>query len=486
MPTLTVKNGDNEIKLAFNGTPILRDVLAENGFAVVSPCGGKGVCGKCAVDVIGDITPPDEREADLNLRLSCRTRLLGDAFVKLNGYEYAFDEEDSFAFPEKKSDWLGLGIAIDIGTTTVALRLFDGKGRLLSEASALNPQGSISGDVIGRLDAALRGQGDKLRGMIVECIAGLVKEACDKACRSKDEITRVIVAGNTAMMYLLTARPPESIAKYPFESDTLFGEWVNESTYLTPCMNAFVGGDVTCALMHLDIYKSEKTVLLCDIGTNSEMALWKNGSLFVTSAAAGPAFEGGEISCGCQNVRGAVDRVWVAHGGIAAETVRNEKAIGINGSGLLDAVSAFLELEYIDKTGYGEKELKISANGGEIVLTQDDIRAFQLAKASISAGIETLLEATDTKLDEVEYLYIAGAFGSNLSVGSAIRTGLIPKELGDKVKCIGNASLGGACRLLLDDALIKKAEELAKKAIHIQLGGSEEFYKRFIKAIDFE
>ena len=485
MPYLTIKNGENVITVEFFGTPILRDVLADNGYSVASPCGGKGVCGKCAVEVSGEITPPDDREVELETRLSCRTRLLGDAFVELKSGKYVFDKSDEAKGYEKKSDWSGLGAAIDIGTTTVVLKLFDGDGKLLGESFALNPQSSISADVIGRIDAALRGKGEVLRGKIVECIDDLATRLCVSVDRSKNDINRVIITGNTAMMYLLTNRSPESISVYPFEADELFGARLDEKTYLTPCMNAYVGGDITCAVLSSGICESDKTTLLCDIGTNGEMALWKNGSLFVTSAAAGPAFEGAEISCGCQNVLGAVNRVTVDNSKIIGETVGNAKAIGINGTGLIDAVASFLELGFIDNTGYASAPLIINTSNGSIELTQDDIRALQLAKAAIRAGVETLIESTDTKIDEIDELLIAGSFGSNLSIPSAVRIGLIPKELENKTKCIGNASLGGAAEMLFDGANVKKAEDIAKNSKHIQLGGSEEFYDRFIKAIDF-
>lgn len=486
MPYLTVKNGECESVIEFFGTPILRDVLAENGFAVISPCGGKGVCGKCAVDVSGDITPPDEREIELNTRLSCRTRLLGDAVVELKSDEYIFDEATNAKAFVNKNGWTGLGVAIDIGTTTVELRLFDSDGVLLSEAQSVNPQRSVSGDVIGRIDAAINGKGKELRDMIVSCIDGLAERVCNDASCQKSDIERAIIAGNTAMLYLLTNRNPEAISHYPFEADELFGAWLDEKTYLTPCMNAYVGGDITCALLASGICESDTTTLLCDIGTNGEMALWKNGSLFVTSAAAGPAFEGAEISCGCQNIRGAVNRVRVDNSKIIGETVGNVKAIGINGTGLIDAVASFLELGFIDNTGYASAPLIINTSNGSIELTQDDIRALQLAKAAIRAGVETLIESTDTKIDEIDELLIAGSFGSNLSIPSAVRIGLIPKELENKTKCIGNASLGGAAEMLFDEAKMKKAENIAKCAKHIQLGGSEEFYNRFIQSIDFE
>ena len=485
MPTLTVKNGDNEIKLAFSGTPVLRDILAEHGFCAISPCGGKGVCGKCAVRVSGDITPPDDREIELNTRLSCRTRLLGDAVVELINDEYIFDKAANAKAFVNKNGWTGLGVAIDIGTTTVELRLFDSDGVLLSEAQSVNLQRSVSGDVIGRIDAAINGKGKELRDMIVSCIDGLAERVCNAARREKCDIERAIITGNTAMLYLLTNRNPESISRYPFEADELFGIWVNSKTYLAPCMNAYVGGDITCALLASGICEGNKTALLCDIGTNGEMALWKNGYLYVTSAAAGPAFEGAEISCGCQNICGAVNRASVQNGKIFGETVGNGKAIGINGTGLIDAVASFLELGFIDNTGYASAPLIINTSDGSIELTQDDIRALQLAKAAIRAGIETLIESTRTKIDEIDELLIAGSFGSNLSISSAVRIGLIPKELENKTKCIGNASLGGAAEMLFDETKMKKAECISKAAKHIQLGGSEEFYNRFIQSIDF-
>ena len=485
MPYLTIKNGENIITVEFFGTPILRDILAENGFAVISPCGGKGICGKCAVAVSGDISEPDGREAELGCRLSCRTILFGDAFAEIDSENYVFDVE-SKATVAKKSDFLGLGAAIDIGTTTVAVKLFDENGDCLGEASALNPQRSISSDVVGRISASIEGKGNLLSGLITDCIKELVEAVCKKIDRKSEEIARAVVSGNTAMLYLLTNRSPESISRYPFKADTLFGTWADGSAYLTPCMNAFVGGDISCALLASKICESERVALLCDIGTNGEMALWKDGRLFVTSAAAGPAFEGAEISCGCQNVVGAVNKVTVENGELVATTVGNGKAIGINGTGLIDAVASFLKLGYIDGTGYAERELVINANGGGIKLTQDDIRALQLAKAAIYAGIEALLEETETDIESVEDFYLAGAFGSNLSISSAVSIGLIPKELASKTKIIGNAALDGAAMLLLDDSLIDGIEGIAKASIHIELGGSEGFYNKFIKAIDFE
>ena len=250
-------------------------------------------------------------------------------------------------------------------------------------------------------------------------------------------------------------------------------------------MNAFVGADVTCAVLDSLMCDGDDTSLLCDIGTNGEVALWKNHHLYVTSAAAGPAFEGGTISCGVGCVSGAVDNVTIKTGEITATTVDDAKAVGICGSGLITAVSSFLELGYIDNSGYGEDIPIINANGGSVRLTQDDIRALQLAKSAICSGIEILLERTNTDLNEIKTFYIAGSFGNNLSIESAVNIGLFPKELKNKVKLIGNAALSGAIKLLFDPTNIEKSKLLAKDSTHINLAGEDDFYKAFIKNIDF-
>ncbi len=488
MAYLTLVDGENRISFEFHGRPILRDVLAEQGYAVFSPCGGNGSCGKCRVKVFGAVSEPNEKEKALCCRLACQTVLLGDATVEISCFSEKLEHIEADISREriKNADWEKYAAAIDIGTTTVVLKLFDASGKCIGNASDVNPQRLVASDVIGRIAAALRGKGELLQKQISECICELLARACKQANISADGVEKFVITGNTAMMYLLTNRDPESISKYPFEADALFGIWVNKNTYLAPCMNAFIGGDVTCAVLASGMCESEKTALLCDIGTNGEIALWKNGKLFVTSAAAGPAFEGAEISCGCGNILGAVDKVTVEEDRIYAHTIGDKSAVGICGTGLIDAIDAFLKLGFIDKTGYALKKLELTANGGSVTLTQDDIRAVQLAKAAIYAGINTLLERTETNIEDIKSFYIAGGFGNHISMSCASRIGLIPKSLSDIAKPIGNAALAGACDMLFDRERIEFAKHIAGNSEHIELGGSEDFYKKFIEAIDFE
>jgi uncharacterized 2Fe-2S/4Fe-4S cluster protein (DUF4445 family) len=247
-------------------------------------------------------------------------------------------------------------------------------------------------------------------------------------------------------------------------------------------MNAFVGADITAAVLSSGMCEQEEISLLCDIGTNGELALWKDGMLYVTSTAAGPAFEGAGISCGCGSVTGAVDQVWVEEEEIRIHTIQNGTPVGICGSGLLDAIATCLELEIIDETGAMDECIFLSKN---VALLPKDVRAVQLAKAAIAAGIETVCAEAGICVDAVQTLYIAGGFGSHLNIASAVKIGLIPQVLRKQVKVLGNAALAGAAKILLDQNLKEKAREIAGKAKHVNLGGSKVFNELYIEKMLF-
>jgi len=469
MPILTVVQQNIRTRLAFDGTPLLRDVLTMGGFSVLSPCGGKGTCGKCTV----------LREDGTEI-LSCRTVLEGDLTVFLPDAEDArIETSDMLA---ERMD--GYGAAVDIGTTSVVCKVFAPDGACVGERSCLNPQRAFASDVIGRIDAALHGKGELLQRQINDCVQALLNEA------GKGHSVQTLVAtGNTAMLYLLTGRSPASIARAPFVSETLFGETVSiggVEAYLPPCMDAFVGADMTCAVLASGMTDKREVALLCDIGTNGELALWKDGTLYVTSTAAGPAFEGAEISSGCGGIVGAIDRVYAANGRVYAHTIGDMPAVGICGSGLIDAIAAFLQTEQIDETGAMEDDvLVLAANGGEVTLTQGDVRAVQLAKAAVAAGIERLLAHAQVRAEEVETVYLAGGFGNRLSVESAVTIGLLPRACLHKTVPIGNAALAGATMLLAGTEAKQKAAQIARLSRHVPLGGNEAFNEAFVEHMMF-
>ena len=464
--------------LPFEGTPLLCDVLAAGGFDVQRPCGGRGRCGKCAVEVMGQISPPNEEERRLGIRLACQAVLLGDAEAVLpdsramEQIETGVDELRA-AMPMDGR----IGAAVDIGTTTLAVRRYDlATGECVDSEGMRNPQTAVAADVMGRIGAAMDGRLPQLRNQVCGAIRSLAGSA-----------DVMVVTGNTTMLYLLTGRDPKSLSFAPFEADCLFDETIvldSAQAWLPPCMNAFVGADITCAVLASGMCDRNEIALLCDVGTNGEIALWKDGALFVSSTAAGPAFEGAGISCGVSSVRGAIDRVWTEHDRVCVHTIGDAPAVGVCGSGLIDAVAAFLDTEQIDETGAMEADALPLAEG--IMLTRADVRAVQLAKAAIAAGILTLMETAGVSPDEVSAVYIAGGFGSHLNVDSAARIGLIPPALAKRVKVLGNAALTGAARLLLDRREHDRAREIARRARHVALGGNPRFNERYMDQMFFE
>ncbi len=397
------------------------------------------------------------------------------------------DDNEIFV-PQSANAVFKYGAAVDLGTTTVVLKLYSADGACAGEAAALNPQRDFSADVIGRISKALQGEGEKLQKSITDCIFRLLTEACAYAGIHNTDVDRMVITGNTAMLYLLTGRDPVSISRFPFKADYLFGEWtefLGIKTYLTPCVSAFVGGDTVSAILASDMLCKDETAILCDMGTNGEIALYKDGVLYVTSVAAGPAFEGGEISCGCAGTDGAVYRVWAEDGEIYSHTIGNLPAVGICGSGIIDAANAFLQGEYIDTDGTVLRPLVIKAKGNDLCLNQADIRALQLAKSAVSAGIECMLSRTGTDAADIKTLYLCGGFGSKIDVESAVNIGLFPRELKNKIRFMGNGALSGASEMLFDDSSFGVAKKLAAKAKTLFLGGSKDFNQSFIENMRF-
>ena len=436
----------------------------------------------------GEVSAPNAVELAAECRLSCQATLFGDAAVTIAAPS-SMVIETAFSTTSHRfhTDAHGLGAAVDIGTTTVALTLVDFDARaVLVTVAAPNPQRGVSADVMGRIGAALDGKADLQKAQIEGAVAALLHDACQKAGREEGAVGRLVMTGNTTMLYLLVGRSPEPLAHAPFAADDLFGrtiDFLGRPAYLPPCIGAFVGADITCALLSTGICQDEQTAMLCDIGTNGEIALWQNQKLFVTSTAAGPAFEGAGISCGCASVAGAVDRVWLENGVIKAHTIGEKPPVGLCGSGLLDAVAVLLETGDVDETGATEEDTLPIAD--DVWLLPQDIRAVQLAKAAVAAGMDTLLHTAAIDWDEVDTLHIAGGFGSHLNRESAARIGLLP-ALGDtQMRVWGNAALAGAVALLCDDTRVAEAEKLAADAQTVSLGGSTYFNNAFAEQMFF-
>lgn len=470
------------------------------------PCGGHGRCGKCKVYARGALSPLDSVEKEMlsseeiasGVRLACVARVLGECEV----YASASAVEGASILTEAsihgfKPDpaFSGYGIAIDIGTTTLAARMYTSDGDAVASATAYNPQSLLGADVISRIEASLIGKRYELARLIRSAVDGIVRELCDTAKISASAVRSCVLTGNTAMLYFLSDSPALSLSRAPFLADRLFGETLmaeelgllsleaDTEIYIPPCISAFVGADTVCALTATDISCSATPKLLVDIGTNGELALYKDGKLCVCSTAAGPAFEGVGISCGMRGVCGAVDKVSIVNGNMLAHIIGNDAPRGICGSGIVDALACMLDLGIIDNTGFMEDTYADIAPN--VRITQDDVRAVQLAKAALFAGICTLLKNCDAEIGELTEIYLAGGFGSYLNIQNAARIGLLPKDMLSNIKIVGNAALGGAAMLLLNCGLRESASAMAKDAALVQLATDPSFAELYTSAMTF-
>ena len=473
------------------------------------PCGGHGKCGKCRVTVTGQVSAPTEDERRVlsadelaqGIRLACRTRVEGDCTVtSAEGGRGQIVTHGAFPASMEGSPlapaFKGYGVAVDIGTTTLAARLYDREGRMLAETSRLNPQSAWGADVISRMEAAMAGNAPRIAALTRRTLCGMITDLAEEAGIAASAVDAVTITGNTVMLHLLTETDVEPLTHAPFAAKRLFGEIVPASdleldvlapatpVYLPPCIAAFVGADTVTAVLASDMRERAETALLCDIGTNGEMVLWQDQTLYACSTAAGPAFEGAGISMGMGGRTGAIDRVWVtAAGEIQAHVIGEAEPVGLCGSGLVDAVAALLDTEQLDETGFLEDDPAVISTPVEV--TQEDIRAVQLAKSAIHAGMRTLIHTAALSCEEVDTLYIAGGFGSYLDVANAGKIGLLPEELTDRVTVLGNAALTGAAMLLLRRDLRPVCETLAKETRLVELATNPVFVSEYMERMMF-
>lgn len=494
--TVCVHHNTGDYRGQYPAGTRLSDILADAGLVAPHPCGGHGKCGKCAVRVVGEVSPMSETErealrgarypTDGSYRLSCQAEINGNLSIyynttdaSLQGVVQGFCKEFSIDPPSLDG---GIGMAVDIGTTTVAAYLYDlTTGRLLTSACVENPQKMHGADVISRVGHALSGGGEQLKQEIEDCLGALARELSQRA--GVQAPGTVVIVGNTAMLHLLTGTDVSLLAAAPFILKRSFGEWEGRR-YYPPCISAYVGADMTAAILASGMCeRPDQTSLLIDVGTNGEMALFHGGELSTCSTAAGPAFEGAGISCGSLAVPGAVSDVKAVDGRIVCETIQGLPAVGLCGTGLIDAAAVLLELGLMEDSGYMAEDAVLGESG--LVLTRADIRQLQLAKAAIRAGIETLLSDRGLTCDNVDVLYLAGGFGSYLHPESCAAIGMIPRELIGKIAVLGNAAGQGASMMLLSREELAHAEKIARSATTLELSSSAMFMEKYVDGMLF-
>ena len=447
-----------------------------------TPCGGNGTCGKCAVYATGAFSPePDEA----GRVLACQAVVTGDGEVYLPSRRSVRQIQtdgilEAWAPVPGGRGW---GAAVDIGTTTVVVRLADlERGVLAPPLCAENPQRMLSADVIGRIQAAGEGKGPILRRMIAETVGHLLDEACQAVGIGRDDLVRTVITGNTTMLYLYTGRNPEPLSHAPFQADCLFG-YEEAGVWYPPCFGAFVGADIYTAIRASGMCRRPETALLIDLGTNGEIALVHEGRLLCCSTAAGPAFEGAGLSMGMQGGEDAIDRVFLQGATLRAHVIGGGAPRGVCGSGVVDAMACLLQTGALDETGLLEDDPAPVA--GNVSLSQQDVRMVQLAKSAICAGIRTLAQRAGVSLAEVSELLVAGGFGSTLDWNNAGLIGLIPRELAARARSVGNAALDGAAMLLLDVSLRAESEAAAREARTVELSTDPVFAQLYMDGMFF-
>ena len=365
-------------------------------------------------------------------------------------------------------------------------------------ATFINPQTLYGHDVVSRIQYSREQKNglSELRTSLIEAINLSIVKLCHRNQIENQHIYKATVVGNTTMLHLFLDVDPSSIAFAPYtpqfiEEKMISGEESSLAIHekglvrVLPSVSAYIGADITAGIASTDVADNGDYTLFVDIGTNGEMALGKQGNLYCCSTAAGPAFEGANISCGIGGVEGAISEY---KNGIY-KTIGDKPPKGICGSGLLDIVAELRDKDIIDATGYMEKDFLIEKKKNttidrDIVLTPRDVREVQLAVAAIYAGIKILAKSSGLDIHEIEKVYLAGGFGNYLNINSAIRIGLLPESLQEKVIQVGNSAGKGALLALRSNDFANSVNKIANIAEYIELSMRMDFNELYVESMN--
>lgn len=414
-----------------------------------------------------------------------------------------------------------IALAIDLGTTTIAALLIDiATGERLASDGVLNPQRIFGSDVVTRLAAAVKSDGTlrEMSRFVNEELERLATGLLLNAGIPQENLRRVAIAGNPAMEHLLLGLPVDSLARIPYrpvftEARTVrtseLGWALDAEAYIFPLPGGFVGGDLVAFLYgqpeDASRPASSATRLFLDLGTNAEIALSAGGAVYATSAAAGPAFEGGNLSCGMAALPGAVCSVRCVYDRVKTATIGDHHPAGLCGSGALSAIASLLESGVLDRDGRLRSPSEVSSNlanriverngasaflvhrdaSREILLTQDDIRQVQLAKGAVRAGIEVLLERAGCSWPSVGEILVTGSFGTVLVPEILKSIGIVPQDMIERVRFVEEGTLSGCRRFLAESGREMSVAALAEAVQVVPLSGNPRFEKLYIFCMNF-
>jgi uncharacterized 2Fe-2S/4Fe-4S cluster protein (DUF4445 family) len=533
---VTVSYGTDERSVEVEQNTLLGDAIIATGLPLEQPCAGRGSCLKCKVIAQGTLNALDDKEIDglteaeraADYRLACRARALGDVNVTLAPIvvysNKMFRASDDYKRPD-----VPLGLAVDLGSTTVAVFVTTlDEGKVCAGAAALNQQTAFGADVISRMAAALKGPETAQRlSMLAQSSMVQALDALKLSRRVKARIERVTIVGNCTMHHLLLRLPVDSLAELPFQPHSLdsvrtarefWGDTFppGAEVALPPLIGGFVGSDALACLVHYGFDRAPGPMAAIDLGTNGEVMVTDGQRILVASTAAGPAFEGVNISCGSRAVDGAIVKVKLneADGSLDLTTIGDHPPVGLTGSGLLDLVCELRRVGVIegsgrltrdhtpfaprlDKDHRGVRRFLITRRGVDmrdaesledaaqtsLYLTQHDIRELQKAKGAIRAATEVLMARLDLAPTDLTRMILTGSFGSQLNVEAVVGLGMIPPVPLDRVEPSANGAGFGAA-LMLDDGEFARAERIARDAEQIDLDLDADFNRRYVEAME--
>lgn len=516
----------------------LMTVLLRNGFELDNACGGRKICGKCKVRLVsgGEPSAAEQRhlssdEVAQGIRLACFVKVDRNLEVRtlaekktteykalMEGFLPDFD----IALPRDAGKY---GIAVDIGTTTVALRLLSlVDGKVLGEAADVNPQKKYGLDVLSRItyemDNPDRGK-EELQKAIVDLLNDLIWKVCSTVGILPNEITRMAVSANCTMIHMLLGVDARSIGRAPFQpiltgAQRFLGEKIGlicgeAEVYCIPAVSSYIGGDIVAGAYVCGLKNRKGNTLFIDIGTNGEIILAQNGRMDSCSCAAGPALEGMNLSCGMRGETGAISDIFLDASCLEYSVIGGGSPKGICGSGILSGMSqllrngilrksgAFVRIERVPEGDYRRKYLEVeedgtrsflltnsSESGGKTIrISQQDVRQVQLAKGAIRSGFQVLLSKEDIKEEEVDLVIVAGQFGSHLAATDLTGTGILPTSLQDRIEYVGNTALSGASMALLSDSVKEEMEELSHRIEYTELGEAEGYEYILAQCMEF-
>ena len=488
------------------GTTVL-EAIRQGGQHLDAPCGGVGKCKKCRVlasrkGVVGyELACQNVVENDMEVILESPK----DMVVSVNG---AFD-----AWPRESADCEeGLGLAVDIGTTTVAVRLLDLQaGSVLATTGTSNPQIAYGADVVSRISACADGCLEAMQVLITGALESMISQVLKEAQAKPQQVKRFLIAGNTTMESLACGVDPTPIGTAPYQATSLFGgEEVLEGSFFeqlpkpvfAPCLAGYVGGDITCGIMAVHLLQKEAPVLLIDLGTNGEMALGCKTGAVSCATAAGPVFEGANIRCGMPAYPGAISKVEISENDLSLSTIGNVDPVGICGTGLIDAIACLVRLGVVDETGrFADADelpehlaacIDEDEDGvffrikGNVVVSQKDVRCLQLAKSAVLSGIFVMMDDLNITCDDVSEVLIAGGFGEYLNLENAAAIGLFPAQLLPRTRSVGNSSLEGATQAVLSQAAAHALACVTSECRYIELSTSAAFNEYYVENMYFD